>query len=342
MRRSFLPILVAVAVSACGGSSKSNTPVAPLPPDPKVAEPTPPKTEDPPQPTEPPAPKGPLELTLPAVQTEVKLVSAGKGKKAPLKLTPKAGSKQPTEIALDFAGSQEAAPEHGGKQNDVAPTVVLLADVETQDVGTDGVSKFQLTVSGVDVRDKPGQKADSAKFKEELTSLVGATISGSVNANGSPGDLMMRVETPNLKTAGSLAFLRMVLMPMWPVLPKEPIAPGAKWTVTSSHKIADKLDVKQVVTYTLVGKKGSAWTIKGTTKVTGDKQTIEGAEFGSISGDGTHEITLTDGALVVAAKQTVATNFTATLTPPADAPAGSKPIDIKFTVSQGNALTPKS
>jgi hypothetical protein len=341
MLRSFLPILVAVA-TACGGSPKSTTPPPTLPPDTKTEEAAKPVVEEPKKPEPPPVPQGPIEITLSAPKVEVKLVNGGKGKKTALKLTPKAGTKQSTELTLDFMGGQDGPPETGGKKEEVAPTVVLLADVETQDVAADGLAKFQFTVSGVDVRDKPGQKVGSAEFKGELGSLVGATIGGSVGANGSASDLKLRIEKPDAKSGGALEFVKLSLMPMWPVLPTEPVAPGAKWTVTSKQKLADQLEITKVVSYELVGKKGTAWTIKGTTKITGDEQTVQEAKLGSIAGEGATEVTLTDGALLAAYKQSMATSFTITVTPPAGAPPEAKQIVIKFHVDQANALTPKS
>jgi hypothetical protein len=341
MRSSLLPILVSVVVAACGGKQKSTTPPPPLP-EPEAKEAKPAEPEKPAEPPAPPVPQGPIEVNMPAPKVEVKLVSAGKGKKAALKLTPKAGAKQTTELLLDFKGGQDGPPETGGKKDEVAPTVVLLADVETKDVAADGLANFQMTVSGVDTKDKAGQKVSSADFKAELGSLIGATIAGSVGANGNAGELKLRIEKPDAKSAGALEFVKLSLLPMWPVLPTEPVAPGAKWTVTSTQKIADQLEVTKVVTYELVGKKGTAWTIKGSTKVSGVDQNVQGAKLGAIKGTGTSEVTVNDGALVASLKQSVATEFTITVTPPPEAPAGSKAVEIKFNVEQSNALTPKT
>jgi hypothetical protein len=341
MRSSILPILVSVVVAACGGKQKWTTPPPPLP-DPKPLEATPAKPVEPAEPPAPPVPQGPIEVMLPAPKIEVKLVSAGKGRKAALKLTPKAGTKQSTELSLDFKGGQDGPPETGGKKDEVAPTVLILADIETKEVAADGLASFQMTVASVDTKDKTGQKVSSADFKAELGSLIGATIAGSVGANGSAGDLKLRIEKPDAKAAGALEFVKLSLLPMWPVLPAEPVAAGAKWTVTTKQKIADQLEVTKVVTYELVGKKGTAWTIKGSTKVSGEEQNVQGAKLGSITGTGTSEVTLTDGALVAAVKQQVATEFTITVTPPPEAPEGSKPVVIKFNVEQANALTPKT
>lgn len=334
MRRSLFVILMAAA--ACGGKQKSSTPPPPLP-EPQTAEtkPAEPPKEEPKAP-EPEIPEGPVELTIPAPEVTVKLVNPGKGKRAPLKLAAKAGDKQAIELTMDFAGKQTAPPELGGSSEQVAPTVVLTADVEAKEVASDGATKFQLTIKDVDARDMPGARTPGAEFKQELMSLTGATIDGAVNPNGSTSDLTLRVEKPDQHTLGAMGLLKLSLMPMWPVLPSEAIAPGAKWTVVQKAKVAERLEVTQTTDYQLVSKKGKTWTIKGTTKVSGADQDIEGATFGSIGGSGTTEATINEGALLPAAKQTVKTDFTATAEP-----APNQKVSLVFHLEQANAVTPK-
>jgi len=332
MRRSLFVILV--AASACGGSQKSTTPPPPLPEPQAEAKPAePPKAEEPKAAEAPPVPKGPVELTLPAPQVTVKLVSPGKGKKAKLAVAPKAGDKQAIELTLDFAGKQSLAGQ--GEQQNIAPTVVLLADAEAKEVA-DGTTKFQLTISGVDARDVAGAQNTGEEFKEELQTLTGATIAGAVNANGSTSDLTLRVEKPDQKTLGAMDLLGMSLMPMWPVLPAEPIAPGAKWTVTQTATVAGRLAVTHTTDYQLVSKKGKVWTIKGNTKVTGSEQEIEQAKFGGIAGTGSTEATLNEGSLLPAAKRSVKTDFTAT----AEAGPDQK-VSLVFHLEQANGITVK-
>src|SRR5262245_57941183 len=94
-----------IAVAACGGSSKP-PPSAPLP-ETKQATPAPasdgtaasqsktaPEASAEAKPEAPAKPAGPVEVKLPALQTTVKIVSAGKGKKEPLRYTAKQGAKQ--------------------------------------------------------------------------------------------------------------------------------------------------------------------------------------------------------------------------------------------------------
>jgi hypothetical protein len=332
MRRSLFVILVAAA--ACGGKQKSTTPPPPLPEPVAEKKPEPPKPE--PEEPKPQIPQGPVSLKLEAPKVTVKLVNAGKGKKAAFKMTSKAGDKQAVELTMDFAGKQTAPPELGGSSEQVAPTVVLLADVEAKEVATDGATKFHMTISGVDARDVPGAKTPGAEFKNELLSLTGATIAGAVNANGSMSDLTLTVEKPDQNTLGAMGLLKLSLMPIWPVLPKEAIGPGAKWQVAVTTKVADRLEVTQTTDYQLVSKKGKTWTIKGTTKVTGTEQDIEGAKFGGIGGTGTTEATINEGALLPAAKQSVKTDFTATAEP-----QPNQKVSLVFHLEQSNAVTPK-
>jgi hypothetical protein len=337
MRRSFFVILVAAA--ACGGKQKSTQPPPPLPEPVAEKKPVEPPKEEPKE-VKPQIPQGPVELTLPAPKVTVKLVTPGKGKKAAFKVTTKAGDKQAIELTMDFAGKQTAPPELGGPSEQVAPTVVLLADVESKEVATDGATKFNMTISGVDARDVPGSKTPGAVFKSELQTLVGATIQGAVNSNGSTGDLTLRVEKPDQSTQGVMELLRLSLMPIWPVLPTEAIAPGAKWQVAITTKVAGRLEVTQTTDYQLVSKKGKVWTVKGTTKVAGVEQVIgegqEKATFGGISGTGSHEVTVNEGALLPTAKQSVKTDFTATAEP-----APNQKVSLLFHLEQANAVTPK-
>jgi len=354
MRRILLALLVAAGCG--GGSHKSTTPPPPLP-DTKTETPAPAPKPDADKPAtdaakEPPAPTGPVEVTLKAPQSTVKLVAPGKGKRVALKLTPKAGDKAPVEIAMDFSGKTSAPPELGGTQEQIAPTVVLGGQLETKDVGADGATKFQVTVDNVDARDVTGSKTPAAEFKKNLQSLSGMTIGGEVKGNGSTSDLTLRVEKPDPASQEALGLIHLSLLPMWPVLPTEPVAPGAKWQVTTTQKLADQLDVTQTTDYELVSHKGAAWVIKGTTKITGTDQDITAVDpktgqkgpktvIGKIAGTGTTEATISDGSLTPAAAQKLQTSFEATVTAPGK-DGKDQTIALKFELKQGNAVTLKS
>jgi hypothetical protein len=326
---SRLSMLLLVAATACGGPSKPVSTV-PLPPDHPTA-PTPPvvaKPAEPAPPQEPPKPAGPFEVTVPAQKVTVKLVDAGKGKKGALHYTTKAGDKQKVEVAMDFSAIQT---ESGKSQPQVIPTIVLSGEAETKSIDKDGNAAYALTVSSTDARDVVGAVAPAAKFKEVLGPLAGLVISSTLNANGTAGDVTMHLDKPSELTGGAIDLIRMTL-PQFPVLPTEAVAVGAKWQVTTLTKIVDKLDVTQVTDYELVAHKGTTWTIKGTTKVTGTDQDVgDGAKITAIKGAGTTDATLADGALYPTTKASLETTFTA---------VGSDNAKIDFAVKVGGALTP--
>ena len=320
---SRLSILLFAAVTACGGKS-STPPVAPLPaepaPAPAVAEPTPAPAPAPPQ-------LAPIEVTLPAGQVKVKLVSAGKGAKTPLRYTAKAGDTQRVEIAMDFTAKQAETGQVA--QDQIVPTIVLTGDVATTAVDADGAADYTVTVNTTDARDVPGSQLPAEKFKIVLASLDGLTISSTLGANGVGGDVKLRIEKPTEMSAGALELIRLTL-PTLPVLPTGPVGVGAKWQATMAAKLADKLDVTQVTDYELVARKGTTWTIKGKTKVTGADQTMEGGKISAIKGSGTSEATIADGALFPTYKSLLETEFT----------AAENDKSMQFALKVGGAVTP--
>lgn len=293
-----------VALVACGGKAGNGT-IAPLPPDPSPSQ-----TPAPAQPEAPVAkqePRGPLEVTIPAQQTSVKLVAKGRGRLAPLRYTPKAGNSQQVELRMDFTARQT---EGTTTDDQIIPTMVLRTETETQSVDAAGTATFALKVTGTDAVDVTGAKVTADQFRQVMASLAGMVIGGTVDATGAPGDLKLRVEQPGELTEGALELLRITL-PAWPVLPKEPIGLGAKWQATTTAKLADKLVVTQVTDYELTAHKGATWTIKGTTKVTGADQTVDNGQVSAITGAGTAEVALADGTLFPSHKAAVETHFTA-------------------------------
>jgi hypothetical protein len=321
---SRLAVLLIAVVTACGGKS-TPPPTTPLPAD-KPPEPEA-KKEPPPEPEKPPEPLGPVEVKIPASPVSVKLVSAGKGKKAPLRYTAKPGDKQQVELAMDFSAKQT---ENGTSQDQIVPTIVLSGDAETKTVDKDGNAAYTLTVNTTDARDVAGSQIPADKFRTVLGSLTGLTISSSLGANGAVGDVTMRVEKPTDMSAGALELIRLTL-PSFPVLPKEPVGVGAKWQATTTAKLADKLDVTQVTDYELVAQKAGTWTIKGKTKVTGADQKMQGGDISAIKGNGSSEATLADGTLYPSYKTLLETEFTA-------AEAGKS---MQFALKVGGAVTPK-
>jgi hypothetical protein len=335
--------ILAVVLAACGNKAKGPE-LAPLPPDNPVAETKPDAAvEEPPEVPVRPVPIGPLQVTLPGPTFTVKLVNGGKGKKTPLKLSAKAGGKQEIELALDFGITQSAdVPNAEGKlerqsQADIVPTVVLGGNAEVAAVEPDGRATYALTITKTDARAVANSQVPVDKFRPILESVIGLKLSGSVGANGATGDTKLDLEKQAEASAQVIELVGLTLPP-WPPLPAEPIGEGAKWTATRALKLAGRLDVTQTTDYQLVSYKNGTWTIKGTTKITGADQTMQGGKITKITGTGTTEVTLVDGALFPTHKSVLAATFTAS---EPDPKPDTKVAKLDFLVNIGSAVTAK-
>jgi hypothetical protein len=332
--------LLFVAVFACGGSEPTPT-TTPLPPEPETKPAAAEKPAPPPPPAQPET--KPIDLSIDAPQTTLKLVKPGSGKKSVLKLAAAQGSKQHVDITLDFRGKQTGAQELGGDDDEPAPTMILASDVVVGDIGSDGTAKYTVTVSGQDVKDRPGAKITAEKFKaEKMGDITGLTVAGSVSANGQLGAMTIHLDKADEKAATMVALLKLIMMPMWPQLPTTAIGVGAKWTVTSPFKIAERFDSTQTVDYEVVSHTGNAWQIKGTVKLAAADQKLDQASFDKIGGTGTVAMTLTDGAFVPQSTSSLTSAFTANVTlPPQAGSAAGQMRSAQFQLEQGFAVTPK-
>lgn len=282
-----------------------------------------------------PAEPEPVDIQLAADKTSYKLLSSGRGKKEVLKIDAQAGTKQGLELSIDFAGKQVAPQNLGGTQEDVAPTLVLASELETGETDKDGV-KFKLTFTGVDAKDRPGAKATKDQFKSDVAVLAGTVLAGSVSPSGQLANLSLHVDKPTDKTLAALELVRISLMPMWPVLPTEAIGVGAKWRVTSTYTIADRLEATRTANYEVVSRKGSTWVLKASTKISGNSQTIKDTTFEKIGGTGSFEGTLSDGVFVPTSTTTLKTDFTANVKGPDE-----KVVPVAIHLDQALAVAAK-
>jgi hypothetical protein len=344
MRRTLIALSV---MSACGGPAKPTTPPPTLPDDkkPEVATPAP----EAPKPAPPAKDPDPIDVPLSFGKATYKLASAGKGQKAVIKFGATQGAKQQLELALDFAGKQVAPAELGGTQEDVAPTLVLASDVEVASAAADQ-TKWKVTFTGIDARERPGSKSTVDKFKSELGVLAGVQLSGAVTASGQISDVSLHVDKPTKDKMAALELIRISMMPMWPVVPTEAIGVGAKWTVTTAYTIADRIEATQTTDFELVSHKGAVWVLKGKTKLDGKDQTIKDTKFGKIAGSGGVDVTLTDGAFVPQSSTKLTNDFTASLadqgldpknaTDPKDKTKKPDTTSVQFHLEQGLAVKP--
>ena len=217
------------------------------------------------------------------------------------------------------------------------PTVVLAGNAETKTVDKDGNAEYALTITKTDARAVTGSMVPIDKFKEILASTNGVVLGGTVAANGATGEVTMKLEKQGEASGQVLELVRLTL-PAWPPLPTEPVGVGARWQATTPTKLADRLDVTQVTEYELVSYKNNVWTIKGTTKITGADQVMQGGKITKIAGTGTTDITFVDGALYPSQKTAVEATFIAS---EPDAKPGATPATLDFNVKIGGAITAK-
>ena len=105
-------------------------------------------------------------------------------------------------------------------------------------------------------------------------------------------------------------------------------------TVTTTTSIADRIEATQTIDFEVVSHKGSAWVLKGKTKLDGKDQQIKDTKFEKIGGTGGVDVTLTEGAFVPQSAAKVSNDFTASVT------ADSKPASVQFHLEQGFAVAP--
>jgi hypothetical protein len=338
MKRFALVVFVVGAI-ACGSKSKG-PPLAPLPPDPVAEAPADaapdPAVEEPPAR---PVPVGPLDVKITPKQTTVKLINPGRGKRVALKLAPKPGT-QEVELALDFGVTQALAgstdPED--KQVDQVPTVVLTGKAETKNVSAEG-AEFAIAITKADAVEVKDTKVPMAKFREVLTATIGdhgIQLSGKVGPTGTPGEILVHVDKQSEASAQVLDLIRLTF-PGWPALPKEPLGLGAKWQTTTMFKLADRLDVTAVTEFEVLAYKVGVWKIKGTTKVKGDDQLMQGGKISKIAGTGVSEITLVESQLFPSFKTRLETTFSASEAEPKT----PNPPSIEFKIVTGAELTAK-
>jgi len=337
MNRTFS--LVLVALFACGGSSAP--PTTPLPPEPE------PKPAEEAKPTPPPKPEPPPTVTvdrqIDVPKSTLKLVKAGTGKKAVLKLAAAQGTTQHVDLLLDFLQKTDAPADVGGSQQEIVPTVVLASDVSVGDVGSDGTAKFTVKVSGVDAKDRAGAMMSGADFKaQKMGDVTGLTVTGSVSPDGQLGAMTMHLDKADARAKALTDLIRLLLAPMWPQLPTTAIGVGAKWTVSTPFKIVDQLDSTQTVDYEVVSHKGSAWELKGNVKITGATQKVDATTFDKIAGSGSIAMTLTEGTFVPQSTSSISSDFQVSVTlPPNAGSAAGQQRAAQVHLEQGFGVTPK-
>ncbi|CAN5900590.1 hypothetical protein BH11MYX2_BH11MYX2_09330 [soil metagenome] len=286
---SRLSLLALVVALGCGGKS-TPPPTTPLPDD-KPATPVATTPAPAPTPDAPPPPPGPLEVAVEAPQTTVKLVSGGKGKKTPLVYASAATPAEQVDLTFDFVEKHFAPADLGGDGQNGMPTIIFSTEAIGTSVDKTAI-EYTMKVSKTDAKDTEGARMKADELKGALETLKDFTIKGKVGPNGvalAPTKISVAIGD---QVAQQIVNLMQIALPSWPTLPTEAVGDGAKWTATTTTKLMGQVDVTVTTDYTLVKRKGTVATIKGTTKVTGTEQSKGNSKIADIAGTGTVDGTI--------------------------------------------------
>jgi hypothetical protein len=275
----------------------------------------------PPMPPAPPA-KVAHDAKISASEAKVKLVSAGTGKKQKLAIVGAVGAKTPVDITIGVGVKQ-------GPQDQTLPAIVLHGDAEVSTADKTQAA-YRIAVSGVEAKDIAGESRPP-NFDKTVANLIGLAISGTVNANGSIGDVALHHDA--VDPTGIELIEEVVVpgyLPMWPVLPAEAVGAGAKWQVTATRLLREKLAFEVTTDYELVSVSAKGFEVKGTVSLAGKEQDVDGAKVGQIGGGGAFTCKIDNGMFGVTHAE-LKIDFTATVPTGPNGQTQSVPFEFRFS-----------
>ena len=239
-----------------------------------------------------------LPDTARAEDPVVTLKDAGNGKKAPLRLSPKVGTKESMTISINMdmkmtSGGQEMPPQD-------LPVMTMVMDTEVNEVKEDGTFtytfKFTKAESGT---------SDSLPYwalegmNKLLGQMVGTEGQVTVTSRGFSRDGAFVVPegvAPELKE--TMNNMSRSMDQMVAPLPEEPVGIGAKWTVLSKPE-SNGMKIDQTAHYTLIAREDGKVELEVKLEQTAVKQTVDLGDQGSYqlvrytgSGSGTSSLDL--------------------------------------------------
>ena len=182
--------------------------------------------------------------------TETTLLAAGSGSPATLEMVPQDVA-QPIELRLQSTGDE-----------------LIKLDGDALATGSKQAIATRFVVS-----------SRGGSNRVVLESLANMTITSSASSTRFHSD------HADPATGEALQWIALAY-PDWQAIPTAAIGVGATWRATTAIAVGSGKPLTRVADYTLVGRDGTLWTIRWTSKITGD-----------VEGSGSGEITMTEGAL---------------------------------------------
>lgn len=218
-----------------------------------------------------------------AAATQVKLIQAGSEPHKPLRLHPKAGDKQTVTMTMKLSVETQAAGTALPAMK--LPEMKMVMDVTVNSVSPEGDISYGLTLSDVSIAEDAAGSPLAEAMKSSMGGLKGATGAGTLSSRGIVKSSQMNIPAsadPKIKQAADQ--LKDSLGHLVPVLPEEPVGPGASWEVKMPIK-SEGLTINQIMTCKITSMEGDRLKTSVTVNQAAANQKIQNAAMPGIKMD---------------------------------------------------------
>lgn len=229
----------------------------------------------------------------PTAAPTLKLLSAGKGPKQPLRLAPKQGTRSTIEVVSKGTKARGAIGKLG--RPETLPSTSMVLDAEVTRVEPNGDVRVDVTYRKLDVRVPKGTPPERAReAQSQLQALVGAkgyTVVSNLGTTKQSGHIPPENASPQLKQ--QLEAYQGIQNQIMCPLPQEAVGIGARWQLTTNVTAPAEtgaLVVNQTAIFNLVELSGTRGKLAITLRQTG--KSTDGQLTTSTTGKGTIEFDL--------------------------------------------------
>ena len=190
----------------------------------------------------------------------LKLLEAGAEPRRAVRLQPKAGDKQKSELTLTVSVEMHMAGSPIPAMN--IPAIKLPMDVNIEGVSADGDISYQTTMGEVSIAGGNETPGLGDLLQTTFGGLKGMTASGIMSSRGVIKSADMNVPagaSPQLRQ--SVEQMKDALSGVSAPFPEEPIGVGAKWEMRQVLK-SQGMNIKQTSAYELVALDGNRAEVK--------------------------------------------------------------------------------
>lgn len=204
----------------------------------------------------------------------VKLLNAGTGPMATLRLVPNKGDKQ--SVVMTMTMDMEMSVGGMAQPSVKLPPMLMTLDIEVTEVTADRDVRYVFHLSQTDVGEDPAVMAEvSAMVKAQLQQAVGMKGKVLITDRGLTKEADLEFP-PGLdpQTRQMLQGMKQSLNQLSAPLPEEAVGQGASWEVSTTLS-ENGLTLKQVATYTVAEIGDGACTAKIALRQKGDPQEMK-------------------------------------------------------------------